>query len=154
MEAVAFDHLVAQVDRLAGSDDPLHRLDAALAVANALNGQADALIDHVVTQARAAGRSWTEIGAHLGVSKQAARKRFAPVLPPQVSLQPRLQTCLARAEQFAQTAGAAQIGAEHLLAGLLADGVAASILDKLGVTADAIAASMTRLFGPLEAATR
>ena len=42
-------------------------------------------------------------------------------------------------EQFAQTAGAAQIGAEHLLAGLLADGVAASILDKLGVTADAIA---------------
>jgi ATP-dependent Clp protease ATP-binding subunit ClpA len=41
----------------------------------------------------------------------------------------------------------AQVGAEHLLAGLLTDGVAATILDKLGVTTEAITTSATRLFG-------
>ena len=156
MDGVSFEQLVGRVDQLAASDDPLDRLDAALAVTRTLSGQADALIDHVINQARTAGRSWTEIGARLGVSKQAARKRFAdltrsaptPVLPPEVSLRPRLQSCLTAAEQLAQTTGAPQVGAEHLLAGLLTDGVAATVLDKLGVTADAIAASTARLFGP------
>jgi ATP-dependent Clp protease ATP-binding subunit ClpA len=153
MDAVSFEQLVAHVDQISASDDPMDRLDAALVLAGTVRGHADALIDHVVAQARAAGRSWTEIGARLGVTKQAARKRFTdpvaptPVLPPEVSLRPRLQTCLAQAEQLAQASGAAQVGADHLLAGLLTDGVAATILDKLGVTADAIAASTARLFG-------
>jgi ATP-dependent Clp protease ATP-binding subunit ClpA len=151
-----FEQLVAQVDQIATSGDPLDRVDAAVIVATTLNGHADTLVDHAVSQARAAGRSWTEIGARLGVSKQAARKRFVdpvaswptPVLPPQVSLRPRLQNCLARADELAQQAGAAQVGGEHLLAGLLTEGVGASIMNKLGVTADAIAASTARLFGP------
>jgi ATP-dependent Clp protease ATP-binding subunit ClpA len=156
MDGLSFEQLIAQVDRTAASDDPLDRIDAAFAVAATMTGHADALVDHTVAQARAAGRSWTEIGALLGVSKQAARKRFtdttapapSPVLPPEVSLRPRLQSCLARAEQLAQSVGAPRVGAEHLLAGLRTDGVAATILDKLGVTADAIAASAVRLFGP------
>ncbi len=154
MEGVSVEHLVAQVDRFAVSGDPLGRVDAAVRVTATVGDQADALVDHVVAQARESGRSWTEIGARLGVSKQAARKRFtetgapAPVLPPEVTLRPRLRNCLARAEQLAQAAGAAQVGAEHLLAGLLTDGVGGTILDKLGVTADAIATSTTRLFGP------
>ena len=153
MEGVSFEQLVAEVDRLAASADPLDRVDAAITVAETVSGHADALVDRVVAQARAAGRSWTEIGARLGVSKQAARKRFtdltAPtaVLPPEVTLRPRLRNCLTRAEQLAQAAGAAQVGAEHLLAGLLTDGVGGAILDKLDVTADAIATSTTRLFG-------
>jgi len=156
MDVVSFELLVARVDQFAASDDPLDRVEAAMRVATTLSGHADALVDHVVAEARTAGRSWTEIGARLGVSKQAARKRFTdaaasapiPVLPPQVTLRPRLRSCLTRAEELARTAGAPQVGAEHLLAGLLTDGVAATILDKLGVTADAITASTTRLFGP------
>jgi ATP-dependent Clp protease ATP-binding subunit ClpA len=157
MDRVSFEQLVAQVDQTAASDDPLDRVDAALTVAQTIHGHADTLIDHIVGRARAAGRSWTEIGVRLGVSKQAARKRFTdepsaalltPVLPPEVSLQPRLRACLARADELAQAAAAAQVGAEHLLAGLLTDGVAATILDKLGVTADAITASTAQLFGP------
>ena len=154
MDGVSFEQLLAQVDRTAASGDPLDRVAAALAVAATVSGHADALVDNVVTQARAAGRSWTEIGARLGVSKQAARKRFSdltaptPVLPPEVTLRPRLQNCLTRAEHLAQAAGATQVGAEHLLAGLLTDGVGGAILDKLGVTADAIATSTSRLFGP------
>src|SRR6266568_4635168 len=158
MDGVSFEQLVAQVDQITASDDPLDRVDAGGTVAAALAGHADSLVDHLVAQARAAGRSWTEIGARLGVSKQAARKRFTdtttptsgltPVLPPELSLRPRLRSCLTRADQLAQAAGAAQVGAEHLLAGLLTDGVAAAILDKLAVTADAITTSTLRLFGP------
>lgn len=48
----------------------------------------------------------------------------------------------------AQTDGAAEIGTHHLLAGLLAEGVAAAILERLGVTIDAILDSGHRLFGP------
>lgn len=38
---------------------------------------ARAKLDRAVTDARAAGRSWGAIGMVLGVSKQAARQRFA-----------------------------------------------------------------------------
>jgi ATP-dependent Clp protease ATP-binding subunit ClpA len=153
MDAESFARLTARVKATAASSDPLDGVAAAIAVAADLTAQSDALVDHFVGQARTAGRSWTEIGDRLGVSRQAARKRFtdtAPsvVLPPEVVLRPRLQTCLARATDLAQAAGAPEVGAEHLLAGLLADGVAATILDTLGVTADAIAAATVRLFGP------
>ena len=39
---------------------------------------ADHLIGHFVDQARKAGASWTEIGQSMGVTKQAAQKRFVP----------------------------------------------------------------------------
>ena len=161
MDGVPFDQLLAQVGRLAPTQDPLDRVEAAVVVANALNGQAEAIVDHVVGQARAAGHSWTEIGVRLGVSKQAARKRFidatepglAQLLPLGTTLRPRLQNCLTRAEELAREAGAAQIGAEHLLEGLMDDGVAATILERLGVTASAIATSSVRLFGPAKPPT-
>jgi hypothetical protein len=153
MEGLTLDALTTHIVARVASDDSLDRLDAAIAVAAHLDHQADALVDYFVAAARVAGRSWTDIGGRLGVSKQAARKRFpapaapAPVLPPGVTLRPRLQTCLTGAGRYAQRAGAAEVGSEHLLAGLLADGVGAAILDKLGVTAEAITASAQRLFG-------
>jgi ATP-dependent Clp protease ATP-binding subunit ClpA len=158
MEDLSLDALTTQIVARATSDDSLDRLDAAIAVAAELDHQADTLVDHFVAAARAAGRSWTEIGGRLGVSKQAARKRFpapatpAPVLPPGVTLRPRLQTCLTEAGRHAQLAGVAEVGSEHLLAGLLADGVGAAILDKLGVATEAITASAQRLFGAAQPA--
>ena len=88
------------------------------------------------------------------VSKQAARQRFADttapagVLPFAARTAPRLQACLDRAGQEARADGAAEIGTHHLLAGLLAEGVAASILERVGVHADAIRTASHRLFGP------
>jgi ClpX C4-type zinc finger/Clp amino terminal domain, pathogenicity island component len=158
MEGLTLDELTAHVATQAHGDDSLDRLDAAITIAAHLDHQADALVDHFVAAARAAGRSWTDIGARLGVTKQAARKRFtdlappAPVLPPGVTLGARLRTCLAAAEHHAQRAGATEVHTEHLLAGLLAEGIAAAILDKLGVTAEAINASAQRLFGPAQPA--
>ncbi|WP_433566814.1 hypothetical protein ACQP1O_17475 [Nocardia sp. CA-151230] len=37
----------------------------------------DQLLDYCVDRARHAGMSWTEIGTRLGVSRQAAQKRFS-----------------------------------------------------------------------------
>jgi hypothetical protein len=147
-----FQQLVTQVHDRAATPDPAGRLDAAVAISAAHAATADRLLDHFVGQARDAGMSWTDVGARLGVSKQAARQRFADratatVLPFAARPAPRLQACLDRAGQEARDAGAAEIGTHHLLVGLLAEGVAAAILERLGVHADAIRTSADRLFG-------
>jgi hypothetical protein len=46
--------------------------------ADHLGDVADHLIGHFVDQARRSGATWTQIGQSLGVSKQAAQKRFVP----------------------------------------------------------------------------
>src|SRR5215216_6061953 len=129
MVGVSLDDLIAEVRASAAGDDPLDRVDVAIRIAAELVDHADALVDYYVVQARSAGRSWTEIGARLGVSKQAARKRFtpaattiaSPVLAAGVTLRPRLRACLDQAAVHAQAQGAAEVGTDHLLAGLLHD---------------------------------
>lgn len=148
-----FDHLVTRVIDTAGSDDPLARLDAAVATTAETAGAGDQLLDHFVAQARHAGLSWTDIGDRLGVSKQAARQRFVDrtqplTLPAAAEPNDRLRACLDSAGELARVDGATEIGTHHLLAGLLAEGVAAAILERLGITTDAIFASAHRLFGP------
>src|ERR1700739_3581491 len=54
------------------------QLSAAVQVSEHLAELADHLIGHFVDQARKAGASWTEIGQSMGVTKQAAQKRFVP----------------------------------------------------------------------------
>ena len=49
--------------------------------AESLGEIADHLIGHFVDQARRSGASWTEIGKCMGVTKQAAQKRFVPKAP-------------------------------------------------------------------------
>lgn len=153
MDSVPFEDLIARVEGAATS--PLDRLDEALAVREALAAGADRVMDHFVSQARERGESWTAIGDRLGITKQAARQRFADRVQRgfPVQLRPRLQACLDQAEREAQADGSAEIGTHHLLTGLLAEGVAAATLEKLGLTADAIRDSGRRLFGPPSPAT-
>src|SRR5215212_3456782 len=56
--------------------DALDQLTDAMLVADHLGDVADHLIGHFVDQARRSGASWTDIGRSMGVSKQAAQKRF------------------------------------------------------------------------------
>src|SRR5712691_2175465 len=126
-------------------DSPLDRVEAALAVGEELTSGADVLIGQFVDEARRAGCSWTEIGQRIGVSKQAARQRFAQ-RPPPVSAggtewQPRLIACLQAAGREASAEGAAEIGTHHQLIGLFHEGVAAAIMEKLGLRADAVRAA-------------
>jgi ClpX C4-type zinc finger/Clp amino terminal domain, pathogenicity island component len=148
MDSVSAEELVARIEQ--STESPLERLDRAIALGEALAVEADRVTDHFVGQARESGESWTSIGDRLGVSKQAARKRFADRVQSTFASQfrPRLRACLDQAQREAQADGSTEVGTHHLLAGLLAEGVAAAILEKLGVTAEAIRDSGHRLFGP------
>ncbi|WP_435212800.1 hypothetical protein [Streptomyces sp. bgisy034] len=71
------EQLIAAAHARVGTDDELALLDAVIAVTQDLSGQADEAVDQVVRQVRAAGHSWTVIGERLGVSRQAARQKYA-----------------------------------------------------------------------------
>src|SRR5215472_1531895 len=154
MEVVNVGALTTAV-RARSPDSPLDRVEAAIAVGEELASGGDELIGRFVAEARSAGCSWTEIGARMGVSKQAARQRFAQPptaeatgLRPEGRLKPkdRLLACLEAAGREAAADGAAEIGTHHLLIGLFDEGVAAATLEKLGVRADAVRAAARELF--------
>lgn len=54
----------------------LERLPAAAALGESLERCGEALVRHFITKARAQGHPWSAIAEALGVSKQAAHKRF------------------------------------------------------------------------------
>jgi ATP-dependent Clp protease ATP-binding subunit ClpA len=60
--------------------------------------------------------------------------------------QPRLLACLAAARREAAADGAAEIGTHHQLTGLFQEGVAAAILERLGVQAKAVRRAGRELF--------
>jgi hypothetical protein len=147
MEGPFFDQLVTRVEQAA--TEPLERIDAAATLRANLDADADRVMDRFVALARGEGLSWTAIGDRLGVSKQAARQRYASRMGTLESqLRPRLRACLAQAQREAQAEGTDQVQTQHLLAGLLAEGVAAAILEKLGLTAAQIRKAGHHLFGP------
>ena len=149
MDVVRLPDLVRVVQQRAGSS-PLDRVEAALGVSEELASGADELIGHFVAEARQAGCSWTQIGERIGVSKQAARQRFR-LQPARASIgrperQPRLVACLEAAGREASADGAAEIGTHHQLLGLYQEGVAAAILEKLGVRADDVRQAARLMF--------
>jgi hypothetical protein len=73
---VPLDNLIAYVKALHHGGGPVDRVADAFAVSAQLDAQSDALIGYFVDQARRSGSSWSQIGAAMGVSKQAAQKRF------------------------------------------------------------------------------
>ena len=148
MEAVSVAELADAV-RQQAPDAPLDRVEAALTVSEELASCADELIGWFVEEARRAGCSWTEIGQRIGVSKQAARQRFAdPRRRPSQTL--RLSApaagCLEAARREAAADGVAEVGTHHQLIGLFHEGVAAAVLEELGVRADAVRAAARELF--------
>jgi hypothetical protein len=148
MEAVNVAELADAV-RQQAPDAPLDRVEAALMVSEELALSADELIGRFVAEARQAGCSWTEIGQRIGVSKQAARERFGDPrrrAPESFRLSARTAGCLLAAQREAAADGAAEVGTHHQLIGLFHEGVAAAVLEELGVRADAMRAAARELF--------
>ena len=75
---VPLDNLIAYVKAQHPEGGPLENVSDAFAVSEQLDQQSDALIGYFVDQARRSGLSWSQIGGAMGVSKQAAQKRFVP----------------------------------------------------------------------------
>src|SRR5687767_15323809 len=80
---IKLDDLIAGIKKV--HTEPLEQLADAVVAADHLGELADHLIGHFVDQARRSGASWTDIGRAMGVTKQAARKRFLPKEPGGVS---------------------------------------------------------------------
>jgi len=73
---IRLDDLIDGIKKV--HSEPLDQLTDAMLAADHLGEVADHLIGHFVDQARRSGASWTEIGQRMGVTKQAAQKRFVP----------------------------------------------------------------------------
>jgi hypothetical protein len=73
---VPLDNLIAYVKALHPGGGPVDHVAGAFAVSAQLGEQADALIGYFVDQARRSGAPWSQIGAAMGVSRQAAQQRF------------------------------------------------------------------------------
>ncbi|RZU48699.1 ClpA/ClpB-like protein [Krasilnikovia cinnamomea] len=107
----------------------LDQLTDAVLAADHLGDVADHLIGHFVDQARRSGASWTEIGRSMGVTKQAAQKRFvakgdAPDLDASQGFSrftDRARKVVVTAQEEARARGNGQINVAHLVLGLAAD---------------------------------
>src|ERR1044072_3853129 len=75
-ETPRLGELIDAVERLHPDGNPLKRLTDAVLIGQPLDELADHLIGHFVDRARHSGASWTDIGQSMGVTKQAAQKRF------------------------------------------------------------------------------
>ncbi len=164
---VPLDNLIEYVKALHPQGGPLDRVTDAFAVSTRLDDESDALIGYFVDQARRSGASWSQIGAAMGVSKQAAQKRFVPakaadLMPgagqPFSRLTPRAEHVLVAAGRLAaeggQTgqpgagqaaaAGEQPIGAAHLAAALLSEpeGIAAKVIAAAGLTPERLYAAV------------
>ena len=73
---IRLDELINAIKKV--HPDVLEQLSDAVLAAEHLGEVADHLIGHFVDQARRSGASWTDIGKSMGVTKQAAQKRFVP----------------------------------------------------------------------------
>ena len=136
-------------------DEPLDQLSDAVLAADHLGDIADHLIGHFVDQARKSGASWTDIGKCMGVTKQAAQKRFVPKSPIDAGaldpnagfgrFTPRARNVVVVAQNKAHEAGNNEIHTAHLLLALFAEpeGLAVKLLASQGVDAQAVAAVVT-----------
>ncbi|MEU6770243.1 Clp protease N-terminal domain-containing protein [Streptomyces sp. NPDC046759] len=117
----------------------LDQLSGAVLLADHIGEVADHLIGHFVDQARRSGASWTDIGRSMGVTRQAAQKRFVgkPDAKPSNAFEkfsrPARSAIIAGMNE-AKLAGNAEIVPAHLVLGLLStEGTAVDALRAQGI---------------------
>ncbi|MEU8361217.1 Clp protease N-terminal domain-containing protein [Nonomuraea sp. NPDC048882] len=112
--------------------DPLTRLTVAEGVLSDLQGIGDRLLGYLVELARAEGCSWSDIGDHLGISRQAAQQRYgrrwSSLTVADLAQSgafdrytARAKQTLERAEAHARRLRQSAVGADHLLLAILDD---------------------------------
>lgn len=151
---VRLDDLIDVITRV--HSEPLQQLTDAMLAAESLGEIADHLIGHFVDQARRSGASWTEIGKCMGVTKQAAQKRFVAKAPDFESaaldpnagfgrFTPRARNAIVVAQNKAHQAGNGEITPDHLVLGLFADpdALAVKLLAGQGVDAATVEKTIT-----------
>ncbi|MET8114488.1 Clp protease N-terminal domain-containing protein [Streptomyces prasinus] len=153
--SVRLDDLIAAIKKV--HEEPLQQLQDAVLAGEHLGDVADHLIGHFVDQARRSGASWTDIGRSMGVTRQAAQKRFVPkesaALDPNEGFNrytTRARAVVMAAHNESKAARNAEGLPEHLVLGLLAEpgGLAAKAITEQGVTLDAVRAAAVAALPP------
>src|SRR5215472_6205857 len=143
---ISLDSLISFVHAMHPDGGPLDNLSDAMAAAAQLEVQSDALIGHFVDQARRSGASWRQIGASMGVSKQAAQQRFVARWESAdfSRFTDRARKVLAAAGRIAASGGAEHVDVAHLAAGLLSepDGLAARVIHGAGLPDERVLAAL------------
>jgi hypothetical protein len=155
---VRLDDLIAAIKT--AHSDALDQLSDAVIAADHLGDVADHLIGHFVDQARRSGASWSEIGRSMGVTKQAAQKRFVPKAASEVAtldpdagfarFTPRARNVVMASMNEARAAGNDSIGLEHLILGLLTepDALAAKAIVAQGVSLEKVRQTVLKTLPP------
>jgi transposase-like protein len=109
-------HVIALLERTLTAPDPLH----ALTSLQELRHELDALERAHAAAALRRGASFADIARPLGITRQAAHRRYRDVLteapePPRTTLTPEARTALLHARQEARRRGSASIDSTHLL---------------------------------------
>jgi Clp amino terminal domain, pathogenicity island component len=158
---VRLDDLIEAIKKV--HSDPLEQLSDAVVASDHLGDVADHLIGHFVDQARRSGASWTEIGRSMGVTKQAAQKRFVAKGPSEAydldpsqgftRFTPRARNAVMAAQNEARAAGNDEIRPEHLVLGLLMDpdAIGAGAIVAQGVSLEAVREAATATLPPAAA---
>ncbi|HEY8374267.1 MAG TPA: Clp protease N-terminal domain-containing protein [Pseudonocardiaceae bacterium] len=156
--APRLDDLIHAIEQRHPDGDPLRQLSDAVLLGEHLGELADHLIGHFVDRARRAGASWTLIGQSMGVTKQAAQKRFVPHEPtsPESGLQifarynDAARRAVVQGQQEAQRSGRDNIHPGHLLLGLVRepDTPVAAVLDAVGVAPEQVRDTVTEVLTP------
>jgi hypothetical protein len=167
---VRLDDLISYVKSQDGT--ALDHVSAAMQISEHLGELADHVIGHFVDQARKAGASWTEIGQSMGVTKQAAQKRFVPkaaewpVPPDEASWQealkeafrshpfsrftPRAKHSISAAAEEARERRHDHVLPGHIALGLLhePEGLAVKGIEALGVAVDSARSALAGALPP------
>jgi hypothetical protein len=156
--APSLTELIQTVNDRSADQDALTRVAAAAEVSGEITSKADLLLGHFVDAARHAGRSWAEIGAALGVTKQGAQQRFVdrdaatPAVDEHLLVRytSRARASVARAREEALEMGHNYVGTEHLLLGVLVDPAAISVrvLAELGIPVDRLHQAVVEAAAP------
>ncbi|MDN3351912.1 Clp protease N-terminal domain-containing protein [Actinomadura sp. DC4] len=149
---------------IGGPRDPLTQLDDAERLAAEISVLGERLVGYFVEQARAEGLSWADIGAHKGISRQAAQQRYSPYISrltlaeiiaagTLATFGPRALDRLHVAERHAR--GRDALGTEHLLLAILDDtgGLAVTTLTALGAPPGTLRPALTSATGTAPAGT-
>jgi hypothetical protein len=147
---MTLDELITEVKSRHPAGTALDHLAEASAIAAHLDELADHLVGHFVDQARRAGASWTMIGQSMGVTKQAAQKRFVAGESSMDRFTDRAKVVVLKAQNEARDRGHLEVTSVHLVLGLLAEweGLAGRAIEAAGVSREAVAASVTAALPP------
>jgi hypothetical protein len=145
--APTLQELIETVERDSPSAELLDLLATASSTVAQLEEVGDSVLGHFVDRCRRHGHSWTEISGALGVTKQAAHKRFSLSAPTLERFTERARRAVDAAAVVARELGHNFVGSEHLLLGLFAqpDGLAARALTEAGIDRGAVEAKVLEM---------